>query len=716
MIAADQAVAEAVARHPLLASLDDAAPLAEYLERTTVPPATAVVTEGDDGRDMFFVLSGRAKVLRGDLEVGRLRPGDHFGEMALMAGRPRAAGVVSLGEVELLRLTQPAFERLASEHPSLAMAFVRRLIGGLGEWLSEMTHSVDMLMRERSLPRRTHVSAVVGGRLHKVRTGTKLADLLPEKHEGEFVVAGLVDRRPASLSSALTSDAVVEPLTTAHWEGSRIYRTSLALLLLEAAHRRRPDLTIRIQHSLGFAQHVSVKGEVESLEALAAEFNAAMSELVDADLPLREEFWTVEEARAHFEQVGWKEAVDLLATWRDAAGRLVSYGHVYALQLSPMVHRTRMLSGFCLLPDRDGLLLVYGTIDPVLANESADDPPQDPIKAAATVASRHTEAMLRDHRHWLEAMGTTSAGELNRACIEGDVPQLIRIAEGFQEKRISQIADAIAARGDDVKVVCIAGPSSAGKTTFIKRLKVQLQVDGLHPKGISLDDYYVDRERAPRDEHGELDFETLDALQVDLLQQHVLRLLDGERVATARFDFFTGISQPEGGTPLELRAGDLLMLEGIHGLNPAVLESVPDARIFRIFICPLAQLPFDRLTRVRASDLRLLRRIVRDRHRRGSDAAEAIMRWPSVRRGERHNIFPFQHHADEVFDSSLIYELSVLKVLAEGYLLEVPQHHPAYTTAFRLLRTLDRFVTIWPDHVPPTSLLREFIGGSGFEY
>jgi uridine kinase len=244
---------------------------------------------------------------------------------------------------------------------------------------------------------------------------------------------------------------------------------------------------------------------------------------------------------------------------------------------------------------------------------------------------------------------------------------------------------------------------------------VQLQVDGLIPVGLSLDDYYCDREKTPRDESGEYDFESLHALELGLLSEHLERLLRGERVKTAHYDFATGKSHPEGGPEIHLGPNEILMLEGIHGLNPDLLASVPTSSVFRVFVCPLVQLPFDRVSRVSASDIRLIRRIVRDRHTRGATASMNIRRWPAVRGGERRNIFPFQSHADEVFDTSLVYEPSVLKVYAERYLLEVPTTDPAYPTAFRLLSLLDRFVTIYPDHVPPTSILREFLGGLGFD-
>jgi uridine kinase len=368
-----------------------------------------------------------------------------------------------------------------------------------------------------------------------------------------------------------------------------------------------------------------------------------------------------------------------------------------------------MLGGFRLGPGDEGLALELGARDPRLAGA--------PATPRARARGNGDGDMVADHQRWLDGMGVTSVGAFNELCISGQVTQLIRVTEGFQEKRIGQIADLIRARRDRVRIISIAGPSSSGKTTFIKRLTVQLQIDGVNPLAISLDDYYVDRVRTPKDARGEYDFEALEALDLALLQDHVARLLRGETVRTAHYDFKTGTSHPSGGPEITLRPGDVLMLEGIHGLNPGLLGAATRAgELFRIFIHPATTLPFDRLTRVSATDLRLLRRIVRDRHQRGYGAAENILRWPSVQAGERAHIFPFQGEADAVFDTSLVYEPAVLKVYAERYLLEVPSDHPAYPTALRLRHLVDRFVSIYPDHVPPTSLIREFIGGSGFEY
>jgi uridine kinase len=571
------------------------------------------------------------------------------------------------------------------------------------------------LMHARA-PGRTHVTNVCDGAVHTVRAGTLLGTMLPRELDGDLVVAGLVDRRPASLATPLWADATIAPLSTGHWEGARIYRRSVALLLLEAGARIHPELELHVGHSFGYAQAITVNGAAPPWETLARELNAAMVELVDQDLPLVEPWWTAEEAIAYFERNRWSGAATLLRTRRRAAVPVASYGQVFAPRFGPLVARTGALTEFALVAEPDGLLLVHGVIDPTPTSGRRSAAPDAVDTRGATLFARSSKTLLAPNLRWLEALGTTSVGELDRACIDGDVSELIRVAEGFQEKRIGQIADAIAGARDRVQVVCVAGPSASGKTTFIRRLRVQLQVDGLRPIGVSLDDYYADRSAIPRDDHGEYDFEAFDALRRDLLQEHLLALLAGKTVRTARYDFKTGASDPQGGAPLALTPGDVLLVEGIHGLNPALLSALPDERIFRVFCCPMVQLPLDRLTHVHASDLRLLRRIVRDRHGRETDAAATILRWPSVRAGERRHIFPWQDEADEVFDSSLVYEFCVLRVFAERYLLEVPTHHDAFPTADRLLGLLEQFVTIYPDHVPPTSILREFIGGSGFEY
>lgn len=570
----------------------------------------------------------------------------------------------------------------------------------------------------------------IHGAPHEIPFGIAVRRLLPERMHGRLVVAALVDQKAVSLATPVTSAAHIGALTTAHWEGQRVHRQSLALLAVEAASRLSPPVALEMGPSIGFAQRVSVRDPAaRPLAELAPALEQAMVALAAERSPLREEWWTVEEARVYFREIG-SPAAELLSTWRDPAVALVSYGTTYALQLGPLLPDTGELRGFHVTVGEDVLLLAYGSETAALPLASTALPavPDGAIagfdsgaevawvERHARRASAHVANVMLGQERWLSALGIRSVGSLNHACVSGEISQLVRVSEGFHEKRIGAIADEIRDRRKEVRVVCIAGPSSSGKTTFIQRLTVQLQVNGLRPVGVSLDDYYVDREKTPRDAAGEWDYEALEALDTALLGEHLAALLSGATVKLARYDFATGKSDPGGGQELRLGEDEVLLLEGIHGLNPRLLTSVPAEKLFRVFSCPLAELPFDAVTRVHASDVRLLRRVVRDRFTRGASAADNILRWPSVRAGERKHIFPFQHHADAVFDSALTYELNVLRVYAERYLLEVPQDHAAYATAFRLIRMLDRFVTIYPDHVPPTSILREFIGGSGFRY
>ena len=695
---------------PLLSRLD-----ARERERflacaDTVELAAGSTVNGEAVHQLSLVVRGAATLRRAGGAHRRLGPGDHFGELSLVGGR---AGDDEAVEAEtaitLVRVSPRCWADLERRDPALAAKVATAIARALGDELARVTSDVGLLLRGRSLPRAPEITVRVGAAERRVRTGTRLTELLPADVDGDLVVAGLLGQKPVSLSTPIFTDAAVAPLTASHWEGRQIYAHSVGLLLLEAAHQVAPGVRVQMGPSRGTRQVVDVApdGAVDRAR-LAEAIGEAMARLSSADLPFRLEFWATEEAAGWFREHGWEEAARLLRTRRQATVRLVSCGEVYALSMGPLLPTTGRIRGFTVRPGDEGLDLEYGRIDPRNGHGHAAPRPRPRPREGD---------MAREHERWLAAMGVASVGAFNDLCVSGQVSQLIRVAEGFHEKRIGQIADAIAAGRERIRIISIAGPSSSGKTTFIKRLTVQLQIDGVNPVGISLDNYYVDRENTPKGESGDWDFEALEALDLALLQQHVSRLLEGEAVRTARYDFLTGKSHPDGGPTIRLRPGDALMLEGIHGLNPGLLGAIPRVgELFRIFVHPATTLPFDRLTRVSATDLRLLRRIIRDRHHRGYGAAENIMRWPSVQAGEREHIFPYQDEADAVFDAALIYEPAVLKVFAERYLLEVPQSHPAYATAHRLRYLVDRFVSIYPDHVPPTSIIREFIGGSGFEY
>jgi uridine kinase len=698
---------------PLLGRLDEGERrrLLDRLEVREVPARTRIHGDGDAGKHLYIILAGTATMARAELALRKLGPGDSFGELALLGARHRGETVTCDGPLAVARLSAASWANLERDEPRLAAKVATGIAATLATEISQLTGDMGLLLRGRSPPRAQEIVLRVAGEERRVRTGTRLIDLLPAEVDGAVVVAGLLGQKPVSLSTPVITEASVAPLTVSHWEGRQIYAQSLGLLLLEAAHQVDPRVRVRMGPSRGTHQVVDVEGDgAQDRAALAERIDEAMQKLAAIDAPFRLEFWATDEAQKWFRERGWDDAWRLLRIRRQATVRLVSCGEVYALSMGPLLPAAGRLRGFRLVPHDDGLALELGKIDPRNGGgRHMARPAAAPVRGGAD--------MPAEHQRWLAAMGVTSVGAFNELCISGQVSQLIRVAEGFHEKRIGQIADEIAAARERIRIISIAGPSSSGKTTFIKRLNVQLQIDGVNPVGLSLDDYYVDREKTPRAPSGDWDFEALEALDLALLGEHVRRLLAGEAVKTARYDFLAGTSHPQGGPTIQLRPGDVLMLEGIHGLNPDLLDGLPaPGELYRIFIHPATTLPFDRLTRVSATDLRLLRRIVRDRHRRGYGAAENIARWPSVQAGEREHIFPFQGEADAVFDTSLVYEPAVLKVYAERYLLEVPQDDPAYATAHRLRHLIDRFVSIYPDHVPHTSLLREFIGGSGFEY
>jgi uridine kinase len=747
--------AETLASDALLGKLsaEDRAALTRRLDFVEVPAGEPVIDEADRAEDMFFVLEGEARLRRGHVDLGEAGPRGHFGELALLTGRAGATCVYATTRLRLARLARERYDALAVEEPTLALRLTQALVASVGTRLAAMTDSVGLLLRERGVPRRLDVDVAVAGVRTSVRTGTLLQTVLPAAVDGAPVVAALVGNLAVGLDVPVTSVASIEPLTTAHWEGQRIYRRSLGLVLLEAAARVDPDAVTRLGPSIGYAQRVTRSRreapapkdyaplrngdppaaplDRAAAAAWAEKVQRMMGLLVAIDAPFRHELWTLDEARAHFAEADAPDAALLLRAMRDTTVRLASCGRVYALAMGPLLPSTRLLASFPfrLVPHDHGFLLHYGDEAEDTPSEIAkpsDLTPMAPASRPPTARRppspppalpRRVDGADGVDELWLGALGVTSVGAFNEACVTGSVSQIIRVCEGLHEKRIGQIADIIAERAASARVICIAGPSSSGKTTFIKRLTVQLQVNGIHPVGISLDDYYRDRDATPLDALGRRDFEALEALDIALLDEHLRRLVEGDLVRTARFDFPSGKSVPEGGPLLELRPTDVLLLEGIHGLNPKLLGSLAgEAGVFRIFIQPTAALSFDALSRVNVSDLRLLRRIVRDRHQRGTVAADNIARWPEVRAGEKKHIFPFLDRADVVFDSALVYEPSVIKVFADRYLLEVPEAHPSFVTAHRLRRLIDNFVTIYPDHVPPTSILREFIGGSGFEY
>ncbi len=544
------------------------------------------------------------------------------------------------------------------------------------------------------------------GNTHLVPRGKLLHEFLEEQggsKQAEFLAA-IVNNRLYGRSYPLRSDCKVTPVTRSDRLGWDVYRRSACLVLYEAARRVDPDLSLVLSQTVGDGYYFYSKTTESIPEETVRRLFEEMQRLTREDLPFQVRSMSVTEARKLFSEAGQHDKVHLLSTHWEPKVRVVWCGGFFDLFHTPVAYSTGALSRFRLEPYEPGMVLRFprrGYND--IQGELVHQP-----KLFAT---------YQEARQWNQILGVSSIGELNELNLSGDIDGLVLASEGLHEKKIASIADEIHAKRDQVRIVLIAGPSSSGKTTFSKRLGVQLRVNGIRPVTLSTDDFFVERSRTPRDEKGKLDFENIDALDLDLLGEVLDGLMQGREVATPVFDFQAGKPKPkEQWRRLKLADDQVLVIEGIHGLNDRLTASVPPAAKFKIYISALTQICIDDHNRIFTSDTRLLRRIVRDRRYRGYSAMDTITRWPSVRRGENRNIFPYQEQADVMFNSALVYEHAVIKPFAERYLLEVPQDHPAFSEAYRLLRFLRLILPVFRDSVPPNSILREFVGQSVFRY
>lgn len=522
--------------------------------------------------------------------------------------------------------------------------------------------------------------------------------VLPEWTPRDPIVGAVVNGELRELTCPIELDSRVRLVRMSDPDGSGIYRRSVTFLLVAAFEEVFPDADIAIDHSMssgGFYCSVINRGPLSKDELLAVE--SRMKELVNADLPFERKVVPVQEAIDYFQSKQQDEKVQLLSYRSKGTLGLYKLGDHCDYHHGYMVPSTGFLRWFALVSMGEGFALRF----PRRQAPNELPPMHDSKKLLAT---------FREYNDWLVRLGIENVGALNNAIKANRVSEMILISEALHEHRIAEIASLVMERSKEARIVLVAGPSSSGKTTFSKRLSVQLLAQGISPFPLELDNYFLDREQTPKNEKGEYEFEALEALDTARLLADLRHLVAGEEVQLPKFNFPLGRSQP--GDVVKLEKGQLVILEGIHGLNPRLLPGLSPRKTTRIYVSCLTQLNLDRHNRISTTDTRLLRRIIRDARDRGYSAQQTISHWGSVGRGEKKHIFPYQENADEMFNSALVYELSALRQMAEPLLRQVAFGTPEYIEAKRLLAFLQWFLPIDPERIPDNSILREFTGGS----
>ena len=514
-------------------------------------------------------------------------------------------------------------------------------------------------------------------------------------------VSARVNNKVEGMHYRVYNSKDVEFLDMNSASGSRAYTRTLFFVLCKAVQDIYPntDVVIDIPVSNGFYVDIRLGRPVvdEDVNIL----RRRMQEIIDSKMPIRRFTVPTEEAIALFQEKGDVEKVKLLRTSGSIYTTYYKIGEYVDYYYGTLLTNTSQLYLFGLEKYYDGMLLRIPSVS-------------NPDELGEMTRQDKMFDIFKEHHRWQEILGIRTVGDFNQAIDAGHATDIINISEALQEKKLAKIAEEIASR-KGVKLVLLAGPSSSGKTTSCKRLSIQLAVNGLKPLQISLDDYFVDRDKTPKDENGNFDFESIYALNLDLLNEQFNALFRGEEVELPKYDFPSGKSV-KSGKKLKLEPNNVLVVEGIHALNPELTAHVPEEQIFRVYASALTTILLDNHNYIPTTDNRLLRRIIRDYKYRGVSAQETIHRWPSVRAGENKWIFPFQENADAMLNTAMLYELSVLKMQAEPLLQQVPENCEEFAEAYRLLKFLKYFKGIPYNNLPPTSLLREFLGGSSFHY
>lgn len=544
----------------------------------------------------------------------------------------------------------------------------------------------------------------VGNEVRLYEKGTtyqKIAEDFQKDYENDIVLVFINDKLQ-ELSQKLSGDCTVRFVTTGDENGHKTYKRSMCLMLVKAIYNvagREKIEKVRIHFTISKGYYCTIDGGVAVDQEFLDRVTERMQEMIDADLPIGKRSVHTDEAVALFGQYGMYDKEKLFNYRRGSRVNIYNMNEFEDYYYGYMVPSAGYLKYFKLHLYDEGFVI------------------QMPVKASPrTVPEFEPETklfnVLKESAKWGDLQGIETVGDLNEHVTKGDVREVVLVQEAMQEKRIAEIAGEIVKK-PEIKFILIAGPSSSGKTTFSHRLSIQLRANGLVPHPIAVDNYFVEREDTPRDENGDYNFECLEAVDVELFNRQMQELLEGKEVVIPTFNFLKG-SKEYHGKPKKLGENDVLVFEGIHCLNPKLTESLNDANKFKIYINALTQLNIDEHNQIPTTDGRLLRRIVRDARTRGSSARRTISMWPSVRRGEEQNIFPYLEEADVMFNSALIYELAVLKPYVEAHLFGIEKNCPEYVEVNRLLKFMDYFVGIGSENVPMNSLLREFIGGGCF--
>ena len=529
-------------------------------------------------------------------------------------------------------------------------------------------------------------------------TYEEIADAYQDRYENTIALV-LEDGKIRELIKTVHKDCTLSFLTLKDSIGHKAYVRTAVMVLLRAAADVIPEANIKVEFAIGPGYYCDVRMEKKLTEDMVKQIRARMQELVDEKIPITKKTYSIDEAREIFKKQKMEDKGKLFRYKRSSFANVYCLDGYYDYYYGFMLPDTGYVKYFDLMLYEKGLLLLLPGMDA-------------PCMLEVFGPREKLFRTLRTASHWGEMMNIDSVGDLNDTICAGELNDMILVQEALLERRIGEIAENIVKKGN-VKFVLIAGPSSSGKTTFSHRLSIQLRTYGKIPHPIALDDYFVNRELTPRDENGDYNFECLEAIDVKQFNEDMERLLRGERVELPTFNFKTGKREYHGRYK-QLGEEDILVIEGIHGLNPETTYSLPDESKFKIYISALTSLNLDEHNRIPTTDGRLLRRMVRDARTRGASARRTIEMWPSVRRGEENYIFPFQEEADEMFNSVLIYELSVLKQYAEPLLYSIEPGEPEYYEAKRLLKFLEYVQGIDSQNVPSNSICREFIGGSCF--